>query len=307
MSTKLSIIIPVYNIALYLREALDSVMVAIEKIASVEIVCVDDGSTDGSGAILDEYAARDNRFHIIHQSNQGVAIARQVGLDAARGEYVAWMDPDDCVEPHHFVKMLDMIERTGVDMVWGGYVLEENGRETINKLECEEDSQAMAEGILSNRLMGTLLGKTYRRSKIVESGANFGKGACAIMEDTHFLVGFLLSGVRIAKVEDNSYHYMRREGSLTNRPATKDWWEKAIKSDNAITALAKGRVGVDVINERVSRLKSMMYWNSALPSEMVYGFHPDVRWLHPSVAGLKMRLVFWVGGLLRNIVLLRRK
>lgn len=304
---KLSIVIPVYNSAQYLRKALDSVMVAIEKIASLEIVCVDDGSTDGSGAILDEYATRDSRFHIIHQSNQGVAAARQVGLEAAKGEYIAWMDPDDYVESHHYAKMLDKIERTGVDMVWGGYVLDENGHETINKLECEEDTQAMAEGILSSRLMGTLLGKTYRRSKIVESGANFGKGACAIMEDTHFLVGFLLSGVRIAKVEDNSYHYMRREGSLTNRPATKEWWEKAIKADNAIMALSNGRVGKAVIYERISRLKSMMYWNPALPSEMVYGFHPEVRWLHPSVADLKMRLVFFVGGLLRNIVLLRRK
>lgn len=78
-----SIIIPVYNVAPYLRECLDSVLA--QTLGDWECICVDDGSTDGSGAILDEYAAMETRFRVIHQANAGVAGARNRGLNAARG------------------------------------------------------------------------------------------------------------------------------------------------------------------------------------------------------------------------------
>ena len=80
---KFSIIIPVYNVAQYLRECLDSVLA--QTFTDWEAICVDDGSTDGSGAILDEYAAKDWRFRVIHQDNAGVGFARNVALNVARG------------------------------------------------------------------------------------------------------------------------------------------------------------------------------------------------------------------------------
>lgn len=76
-----SIIIPVYNVAPYLRECLDSVLAQICTDWEWEAICVDDGSTDGSGAILDEYAARDGRFKVIHQTNAGVSAARNAALN----------------------------------------------------------------------------------------------------------------------------------------------------------------------------------------------------------------------------------
>ena len=88
-----SIIIPVYNVAPYLRECLDSVLA--QTFGDWEALCVDDGSTDGSGAILDEYAAKDSRFKVIHQTNAGVSAARNKGLDEARGEWVGFLDADD--------------------------------------------------------------------------------------------------------------------------------------------------------------------------------------------------------------------
>lgn len=95
--SKFSIIIPVYNVAAYLRECLDSVLG--QSFADWEVICVDDGSTDGSGAILDEYAARDERFRIIHQPNAGVSAARNAGLETARGEWLWFVDADDAVHP----------------------------------------------------------------------------------------------------------------------------------------------------------------------------------------------------------------
>lgn len=90
---RFSIIIPVYNAAKYLRLCLNSVLAQTEQ--DWECICVDDGSTDGSATILDEYAAKDSRFRVIHKHNEGVAVARNVGLDAAKGEWITWLDADD--------------------------------------------------------------------------------------------------------------------------------------------------------------------------------------------------------------------
>ena len=88
-----SIVIPVYNVAPYLRECLDSLLA--QTCADWEAVCVDDGSTDSSGAILDEYAAKDSRFVVVHQENRGVSAARNKGLDIAKGEWLVFLDGDD--------------------------------------------------------------------------------------------------------------------------------------------------------------------------------------------------------------------
>lgn len=93
---KFSIVIPVYNVAPYLRECLDSILRQTEP--DWECLCVDDGSTDGSGAILDEFASRDRRIMVRHQQNAGVSAARNVALDLAKGDVVCYVDADDWVE-----------------------------------------------------------------------------------------------------------------------------------------------------------------------------------------------------------------
>jgi glycosyltransferase involved in cell wall biosynthesis len=94
----ISIIIPVYNVAPYLRECLDSV--SAQTFSDWEAICVDDGSTDGSSAILDEYAAKDSRFRVVHQANGGVSSARNTALDIAQGKWVSFLDADDKVLCH---------------------------------------------------------------------------------------------------------------------------------------------------------------------------------------------------------------
>lgn len=90
---KFSIIVPVCNVAPYLRECLDSVLA--QTFPDWECICVDDGSTDGSGAILDGYAAKDARFNVVHQANRGVSAARNSGLGLAKGDWVTFLDGDD--------------------------------------------------------------------------------------------------------------------------------------------------------------------------------------------------------------------
>lgn len=112
---KFSIIIPVYNAAKYLRPCLDSVLA--QTCPEWECICVDDGSTDEGGRILDEYAARDARFKVIHQQNGGEGVARNMGLKAASGEWITWLDADDLYAPDRLEEAKRIIEKENPDLV----------------------------------------------------------------------------------------------------------------------------------------------------------------------------------------------
>lgn len=96
--TKVSIVIPVYNVEDYLKRCLDSVLS--QTLFDIDIICVDDGSTDSSGHILDEYQKRDPRIKVIHKENGGLSSARNAGIKAAKGEWITFLDSDDFIEPN---------------------------------------------------------------------------------------------------------------------------------------------------------------------------------------------------------------
>lgn len=112
---KVSIIIPVYNVEKYLRKCLDSIVN--QTIKDIEIICINDGSTDNSLDILKEYQRNDKRIHIINQENAGVAIARNKGLDIASGKYIMFIDSDDYVDSKYVETPLKHIEKTNSDIV----------------------------------------------------------------------------------------------------------------------------------------------------------------------------------------------
>lgn len=109
-----SIVIPVYNVVSYLPECLDSVLG--QSFTSWEAVCVDDGSTDGSSSLLDKYAEKDPRIRVIHVSNGGVSNARNIGLDASRGEYVVFLDADDMLTPSTLATLDDCVSESSCDI-----------------------------------------------------------------------------------------------------------------------------------------------------------------------------------------------
>ena len=116
---KLSIIIPVYNKICYLSGLLEQVMV--QTFRDFEGLLIDDGSTDGSEAVCDEFAAKDPRFRVFHIPNGGVSHARNVGLDVARGEYITFIDSDDGVRPGYLENLVCAISESGADLVVSGY------------------------------------------------------------------------------------------------------------------------------------------------------------------------------------------
>jgi len=119
---KLSVIVPVYNTEKYLRECIDSILG--QTFTDFELILVDDGSTDSSGAICDEYAEKDARIKVIHQENGGITVARKSGVRIARGEYVTFVDSDDWIEPEMYAAMLDCRQEAAPDIVICGLLME---------------------------------------------------------------------------------------------------------------------------------------------------------------------------------------
>lgn len=116
----ISVIVPVYNTAQYLHRCLDSILN--QTLKDVEVICVDDGSTDASPQILDEYAAADNRVRVIHKENSGLVSARKIGLKAATGGYIGYVDSDDWVEPEMYERLLTVLEKEQADIAMCGRI-----------------------------------------------------------------------------------------------------------------------------------------------------------------------------------------
>lgn len=112
---KVSVIVPVYNVEKYLRDCLDSIRA--QTLKDIEIICVDDGSSDSSGEILDEYAQKDARFRIIHKQNEGYGKAMNVGIKEATAPYVGIVESDDMILPHMYASLLELMDRTVADVL----------------------------------------------------------------------------------------------------------------------------------------------------------------------------------------------
>ncbi len=131
-SPLISVIVPIYNMESLLPRCLDSL--AAQTLRDLEIICVDDGSTDGSGGIVRKYASGDSRFRLITQENSGRAEARNAGIRAAAAPYLGFADPDDYVEPDMYERLYRLAEESGADMVqcsYSPFLPAESGEDTL--------------------------------------------------------------------------------------------------------------------------------------------------------------------------------
>ena len=222
-SPKVSIIVPVYNVERYLRQCLDSVRA--QTLSDFEAILVDDGSTDGSGLIAQEYAARDSRFRVISQENAGLSAARNAGLDSAAGEYVAFLDSDDWIEPDMMAKTVAAADRTGAQIVIFDYWLY---HDTTGKLGTYRDQEIYARldgtafTLEERPEMAQFIGvwdRIFRRDFIEEHGFRYPVGR--IYEDVTFCVETEVAAKRIALLADHLYYYRRDVAtSITGGEAT---------------------------------------------------------------------------------------
>ena len=142
-----SVIIPVYNVSCYLPQCLESVIS--QTYRNLEIIVIDDGSTDDSGIICDKYADKDERIHVIHSQNRGLASARNIILENASGDYISFIDSDDWIEPHAINTLLKTAIITEADIVSARYCLEYVGRTVHRPMETIDGHTYFGQGILS--------------------------------------------------------------------------------------------------------------------------------------------------------------
>ncbi len=215
MDELVSVVVPVYNVQQYIHRCVDSILA--QTYHNLEIILVDDGSPDGCPAILDEYAARDNRIAVIHKANGGLSDARNAGTDAAKGQYITYVDSDDWISPKCIEVMVHSINSHKADIAVVETVLS-NGchdKDTTDNLEGvgerEYSSKEALRVILNQKEFNTSAwGKLYRTTLMRKYP--FTKGI--LYEDLDLMYRLLMVTDRVVFNSAGQYYYYQREESI---------------------------------------------------------------------------------------------
>ena len=216
---KVSVIIPVYNVEKYLSECLDSVVN--QTLKDIEIICVNDGSLDGSAEILEEYAQKDNRIKVITQENRGVSEARNSGLKIASGEYIAFLDSDDYID----LKFFEQLYKRGIESNSDVVVCENiyrfsgNKQKLFLKVNKEVETTVLKEKFECLYLPEYcyVWNKIYKRECLTE---RFLKGIT--FEDIYFTLNALKQCQKLSVAAGVSYYYRIVSNSIVNTPSNKN-------------------------------------------------------------------------------------
>lgn len=210
----ISAIIPVFNTQHTIEKMINSLLKQTINVNKLELFLVDDGSTDYSGNICDECAKTHSNVFVIHTANNGVSAARNVGIRAAHGEYIAFIDSDDWVEPNMFEVLLNAIESTEADLVACGVIHETKygsfpDAENDDKLETFEGA-ACYDAILHYKgIRGYLCNKLFRKELITKEIDE----SLAQCEDLVFIAEYLECANKVSYIRTPLYHYVRKNGS----------------------------------------------------------------------------------------------
>lgn len=203
----LSFIVPVYNTESYLSQCLHSLLA--QDSGDYEIICVNDGSTDGSAAILASYAERHANLRVIHQPNSGVAAARNAGLSAARGQYIWFVDSDDLIRENCLSHLARTVEETPCDL------LEIGGYQFVEDLSDEERAMAARHALPDNVPgPGSVVWRSLiRREFLICRDLNFRHPELTHGEDGQFMYELSMEKPRVASLDEPLYFYRIRSGS----------------------------------------------------------------------------------------------
>lgn len=216
---KISIIMPIYNAEQYLCRAIDSIIA--QTLSDWELILIDDGSTDSSSAICDNYAQHDQRIHIIHKKNEGVALARQMGVDKAKGEYSIHADADDWMEPTMLEEMYYEAKKEHADIVITDYFIN-NSYELKNKTICIQKPEStnaiqVLKDIFENKLFGALWNKLLKTELYKKYNARFFYGI-NYCEDVLIWAQILKhKEIKIHYLNKPFYHYYINPSSITHQ------------------------------------------------------------------------------------------
>ncbi|MBR3802336.1 MAG: glycosyltransferase family 2 protein [Clostridia bacterium] len=212
MQPKVSVIIPVYNIENYLANSLESVLN--QSYQQLEIICVNDGSKDGSAQVMSDFAEKDSRIVCVHQENAGVSAARNKGLETATGDYVFFLDGDDYLHPQAIEILVEGAVKTGAQMVCSDYKVTENLSEKGEDYSRYDFAPTDFDTLFKK---GNKLGKCCFAKLIkadVAKKVRFFDGV-AMGEDGCYIVLLLNENISVYTADKPLYYYYVRQGSAT--------------------------------------------------------------------------------------------
>ena len=212
----ISVIVPVYNTEATRRRTAESILG--QDFCDFEMILVDDGSTDRSGKICDEYAAGDGRIRVIHQKNGGLSAARNTGIAAARGEYLTYIDSDDLIEPGFLEKLYRLTTRYEADMaVCGIAILGEKEAEAPIPQDAVHETCMTGREMLEQMLLGKIHGSSACGILLrAEIGRKHPFPPGKYHEDDFTTYKYFLASERTAATTEKLYRYIQREGSITH-------------------------------------------------------------------------------------------
>ena len=231
--SKVSIVVPCYKVEKYIAELIESIQR--QKFRDIEVILVDDGSPDKTGAICDEYAVKDSRLHVIHKSNGGVSAARNDGMKAATGEYILFADSDDYLPENAIELLYTKAVQTDADIVIGDVNQVFADRERMGRfyekeflVEDEDQKKELIQAVFYNTYCpwpyqgkpafgyGGPWNKLVRRKLLEENGIIFDSRTKGIFDDLIYSAYILAVAQKIAYIQQNVYNYRMVETSITN-------------------------------------------------------------------------------------------
>lgn len=230
-SPKISVIVPVYNVEKYLSKCLNSLVN--QTLKELEIICVNDGSTDNSGQILENFAQKDTRIKVFSQENSGQSVARNVAIEHSTGEYLGFVDSDDWVDLDYFEKLYNTAKDFDCDIACAGFKRCKKFRSPIKKSYKEIKIYSdINDKVFVDKLPkhNYLWNKIYRRDKW-----NFKFTEGRIFEDMAILIKILFNYDKMVTVPDTYYNYRKTQGSTVTLKNTKskedfNWARKELYS-----------------------------------------------------------------------------
>ena len=220
---KVSVIVPVYNMELYLNQCLESLLG--QTLKDIEVIAVDDGSSDSSSEILHDYASRDPRLRIIRVKNGGVSRARNIGIEAAAGEYVGFVDADDWVEPEMYSELARVSDANGLDVCLCDFLWEYPGKRPApgnlglprsGILPRELVEEKLVKGTLYCATFGSVWKALVRRDLLEREGIRFNE-KLDIMEDGMFNIHMYFHARNVMYIRRYFYHYRQLTGGSLSR------------------------------------------------------------------------------------------
>lgn len=212
MNDKISIIVPVYNVEKYLPQCMDSIIS--QTYQNLEIILVDDGSTDSCAQICDDYAEKDNRIKVIHKKNGGLSDARNAGYDFVTGDYLSFVDSDDMISKNFYNDLIKIANDHDADIVECGFIKFTDEKKLQNKedksdLEIYDAAKAL-EFLMKEQLKQVVWNKLYKSKVVARLPFEIGK----IHEDEFWTYQIFARASKIVKITNLLYYYRQQNQSI---------------------------------------------------------------------------------------------